>query len=424
MRPRFARKIRELVMAGATVLGPRPKYTPSLQDFPTSEKEVRAIGEEVWGLCDGVKVHSNRYGRGQVLSGMSPAEALKSMQIVPQISFPAECPEIAWIQRRVDDTDIYFLSNQSDRVIHTMIDFRSMGKNPELWDAVQGTIDPVNGWTVEGEYTRVPVDLMPWESVFVVFRKPGKPARDPYVEVKNPSVKPQDSLWFAGIKSGRKLQLRTWENGKYILQRASGKTKEIEAGDIPPPLELEGPWRVRFQEGRGAPEELQFDNLLSWEKHPDPGIRYFSGTAGYSIHFDVPESFTKEDQEVWLDLGDVEVIADVRLNGKDLGTLWTRPYRTELGDALQTGSNTLEVEVTNLWVNRLIGDEQFPDDCEWGEGKYLTHWPEWFLKGEQRPEPSRISFTTWKHWSKDDSLVPSGLLGPVSLRCARIIPLK
>ena len=423
MRPQFARKVKELVLAGASVLGPKPKFTPSLQGFPDSEEEVKAIGEEVWGLCDGGKVHSNRYGKGQVFSGISPAEALKNMQLAPQIKIPAESPEIAWIQRTTGDADVYFLSNQSGRVIHTRAGFRSEGKKPEFWDALNGTIKPAHGWTVEGEHTKVPLDLMPGESVFVVFRHPGKPERDPYLGVENPEENEKDSLWHAGIEAGKGMQFRTWENGKHILQRASGKTKEIITSELPALLELEGPWMVQFQQGRGAPEKAQFDTLISWEKHPDPGIRYFSGTATYELQFEVPQSYLKENQEVWLDLGDVEVIAEVRLNGEDLGTLWNKPFRAELSDALRSGSNTLEIEITNLWVNRLIGDEQFPDDCEWVEGTYLKQWPDWFLNKKQRPEPSRITFTTWKHWNREDQLLPSGLVGPVTLRCSKLIPL-
>ncbi|MCP4313431.1 MAG: hypothetical protein GY790_19410 [Bacteroidetes bacterium] len=422
MRPHFAQKIKELVLEGASVLGPKPKYTPSLEGFPASEKEVMAIGEEVWGSCDGLKVQSNRYGMGQVFSGISPTEALKIMQLAPQVIIPDESPEIAWIQRTTGDADVYFLSNQSGRVIHTLAGFRSRGKKPEFWDAVNGTIRPAQGWTLEGEHTKVPLNLMPGESVFVVFRHRGKPGRDPYVSVDNPSVEEKDSLWFAGIEAGKGVQVRTWENGKHILQRASGKAKEINIHGLPAPLELEGPWRVQFQEGRGAPEEVALDDLVSWHKHPDPGIQYFSGTAKYSLQFEVPESYIKEDQEIWLDLGQVEVIAELRLNGKETGILWHKPFRVEVSDDIRSGSNNIEIQVTNLWVNRLIGDEQYPDDCEWGEGKYLSHWPKWFMDDEERPEPARITFTTWKHWAKDDNLLPSGLMGPVTLRCSKLNP--
>jgi len=127
--------------------------------------------------------------------------------------------------------------------------------------------------------------------------------------------------------------------------------------------------------------------------------------------------------EVWIDLGEVEVIAEVRINGKKLGVLWNKPFRIEIREALKSGTNTLEIDVTNLWVNRLIGDEQYPEDIEWMEGKYLNKWPDWLNNPKQRPESSRVTFTTWKHWNKDDKLLPSGLIGPVSLRGATLITL-
>ena len=116
------------------------------------------------------------------------------------------------------------------------------------------------------------------------------------------------------------------------------------------------------------------------------------------------------------------MIAEVRLNGRPLGILWHPPFRVEVGKALCPGSNTLEVDVTNLWVNRLIGDEQLPDDCEWS-GPFLTRWPDWLATGKPRPATARVAFTTWKHWKAGEPLLPSGLLGPVTLRPARLIPL-
>jgi len=103
--------------------------------------------------------------------------------------------------------------------------------------------------------------------------------------------------------------------------------------------------------------------------------------------------------------------------------LWSKPKRIEISEALISGSNKLEIDVTNLWVNRLIGDEQYPEDYEWMEGKYLNKWPDWLNDVQQRPESSRVTFTSWKHWNKDDQLLPSGLIGPVMLRCAKLVPL-
>ncbi len=424
LRPALARKLRDLVYEGATVLGPKPKYTPSLEGFPASEKEVTAIGEEVWGKCDGLTVTSNPYGKGQVFYGVSPAEVLKQFNIAPAVKIPADCPELAWINRKTEDADIYFISNQSDKNVKTVAGFRLVGKEPEFWDAVNVSINTASGWTVEGEHTQVPLNLMPDESVFVVFRNSGKPKADPFVSVEGPVQNEAESLWNADFKADKEVQLRSWSNGSHILHRATGKTKSIEVTEVPDALELTGPWKVKFQKGRAAPEEISIERLLAWDKHPDPGIRYFSGTARYALEFDVPQNYLKENQEVWLDLGEVEVIAELRVNGENLGVLWNKPFRIELSKALNAGANYLEIDVTNLWVNRLIGDEQYTDDCDWAEGKYLNQWPDWLLNGQQRPESSRVTFTTWKHWEKDEALSPSGLMGPVKLRCAKLISVK
>jgi len=130
----------------------------------------------------------------------------------------------------------------------------------------------------------------------------------------------------------------------------------------------------------------------------------------------------KKNQQVWLDLGNVAVIAEVRLNNKKLGTLWHKPFRVEVSTALKKGTNTLEVDVTNLWINRLIGDEQYPDDCQWEEKGHMTKWPDWLVSGKERPAKERVTFSTWKHYNKDDKLQPSGLIGPVTLKCARLVP--
>jgi hypothetical protein len=172
-----------------------------------------------------------------------------------------------------------------------------------------------------------------------------------------------------------------------------------------------------FPAGWGAPPEIHLDKLLSWPEHSDARVRYFSGTATYKTSFAALE--VDADCKIFLDLGRVEVIAEVWLNGKSLGTLWKPPFDCEVTGLLRAKANDLEVRVTNLWPNRLIGDEQFPDDCaadgSWRKG-VIPAWPEWLKTGKPRPEPRRLTFCTWKHWGQDDALLPSGLLGPVTLR--------
>jgi hypothetical protein len=418
--PHIARKVRDLVAAGATVLSSKPKYTPTLTGFPASKNEIVKIANQVWNDCDGKTTRSNTYEKGRVFDGVSPVEVLAKLKISPAVKLPEG---LAWTHRRTKDTDLFFVSNQSDKPIHTMAGFRATGRKPEFFDAEQGTVTDAPGWSVQGEHTHVPLNLGPGKSVFVVFRSPAKPAIDPYVTADGPATKSLDFDTSDGTR------LRAWNNGTHTLRRASGKTSVVKVTGLPKPQNLTGPWNISFQKNRGAPEKARFDRLISWSEHTNPGIRYFSGTATNTIKFELPQEFLGENRQVWLDLGDVAVIAEVRLNHKKLGTLWHKPFRIEVSKALRKGTNTLEVDVTNLWINRLIGDEQYPSDCKyadvdmkWYTNRALTEWPNWLTNIKKRPVKERVTFTTWRHWNKDDKLRPSGLIGPVTLRPARLVP--
>jgi hypothetical protein len=232
---------------------------------------------------------------------------------------------------------------------------------------------------------------------------------------------PRTAAWPAFTISpagAGKFELRGFEAGMYRLQSAAGKLTELEIRDIDKPLELSGPWTLRFPPNWGAPAAITLEKLMSWTEHADAGVRYFSGTGEYEKKFDVPADLLKADQAIYLDLGEVKSLAEVTLNGEDLAVWWKPPFAADVTSLLKPGQNMLKVRVTNLWVNRLIGDEQYPDDCEWN-GKPLKRWPDWFVQGEPRPVQERLTFTTWKHWTKDDTPLESGLMGPV-----RLVPAK
>lgn len=179
--------------------------------------------------------------------------------------------------------------------------------------------------------------------------------------------------------------------------------------------ELSGSWEVSFQPKRGAPERLTLEQLIDWSQHPDSGVKYFSGTATYTKRFDMsPELCDATGLRQFLDLGSVAVMAQVTLNGKDLGILWKPPYRAEVTSLLRPTENRLDVKVVNLWVNRMIGDELLPEDSDRKDNGTLKQWPEWLQ--QDRPSPSgRYTFTSWRLWKKDSPLQPSGLLGPVKI---------
>jgi hypothetical protein len=209
------------------------------------------------------------------------------------------------------------------------------------------------------------------------------------------------------------LVLEAWKAGEYELQTASG-TRQIRLSSLPSPVDIAGPWSIEFPPGWGAPPKLTLDMLASWSEHPDPGVRFFSGTATYRIELDVPVDMVAPTRRLWLELGNVAVMASVKLNGSDLGVLWKPPFLVDISDAAKPGTNSLEVKVVNLWINRMIGDEQLPEDSLRNENGTLKEWPRWLDEGKPSPV-GRYTFTSWRLWKKGDALVPSGLLGPVRL---------
>jgi len=228
--------------------------------------------------------------------------------------------------------------------------------------------------------------------------------------------------WEASVGTDGVSTVKLWRNGDVNLQTEAGAVLHATANDVPAPREITGEWNLSFPANWGAPMSVTLQKLVSWTDHPDNGVRYFSGTAAYSKTIELGADRLKSGRELWLDLGTVKNFAEVSLNGQDLGVLWKPPFRANLTGAAHPGANALVVKVTNLWPNRLIGDEQLPADCEW-DGDQLKAWPQWLL--ENKPSPTgRLTFTTWHHWKKDSALLESGLLGPVTLRTAELISAK
>jgi len=218
------------------------------------------------------------------------------------------------------------------------------------------------------------------------------------------------------------LQARAAEPGTYQVKLQSGRTLTFHAARARA-APVSGNWDLAFPPGGGAASHFSFDRLSSWSDHPDAGVRYFSGTAVYTTAFTLPASSLGPDRCLTLDLGRVEVMARVRLNGQDLGLLWKAPYQVDITRAARAGQNSLQVEVTNLWPNRMIGDEQLPEDSDRADNGTLRQWPQWVLDGKPSPT-GRFTFTSWRLWHKGDRLQPSGLLGPVQTISEQAVRLK
>ncbi|MBN8826015.1 MULTISPECIES: glycosyl hydrolase [unclassified Spirosoma] len=235
------------------------------------------------------------------------------------------------------------------------------------------------------------------------------------------------------IAANGKSGLLFWQNGQYVARDTAGRSTPMAVAGINPPVEITGSWQVRFPANMGTPEQITLDSLIPLNTHEQQGVKHFSGTATYIKTIQIPAKLLpgSSGRRLFLDLGRVEVLASVSVNGKNLGTYWKRPYRIDITDAVQAGNNTLEISVTNLWPNRLIGDEYLPDPDKFTPGGgasgfaslssgAIVELPAWYKEGKPKPADGRVTFTTWKHYTKESPLLDSGLIGPVVLRVAEL----
>jgi (4-O-methyl)-D-glucuronate---lignin esterase len=425
--PKLLRKIKELVEAGATIIGTPPKKSPSLTDYPQCDTEVRQLASELWGACDGKAVTEHSLGKGKIIWPRPLADVLAQMGVPPdfQQTTSISGAPLRRIHRTINGADFYFVADSNPQTQSADCVFRVKGKQPEFWHPQNGKIEKTVAWHDEKEGTVMPLKFDPAGSLFVVFRE-SSAGGDPPIALKRDGQRDEETVMLRGTHG--EPEILSERNGVYEAKTVSGKVLRADVKDTPNPLILAGKWDMEFPPGLGAPEHVVLDHLISWTEDTNAGVKYFSGTATYTKVFEIPAEFLVKNRRVVLDLGKVQVIADVKLNHQDLGILWKPPFKVDVTHAAKPEKNRLEVKVVNLWPNRLIGDEQLPEDCEWRThgaiyGDPLLKWPAWLLKGKPSPT-GRLTFATWKHWHKDSPLLESGLLGPVTLSTAEQITLR
>jgi hypothetical protein len=346
------RKLQAFAMAGATLVGPRPQGSPSLADDPAA---VKAVLDALW---PGGSVAS--VGQGRVVASSDAGDGLAALGLARDFGYakPAADSNVMFIHRRLADGEAYFVVNRVDRAEAIEGAFRVNGKTPELWDPATGLSKPVS-YRIEGGVTHVTLPLDRFGSTFVVFRAPA-------------------------------------------VQAAVTVPIPVATTSMP----ISGPWQIRFQAERGAPASATFQALSDYRDNPDPGIRYFSGVATYARTLTAPR--LRAGERLWLDLGQVNDLAEVWVNGKLAGTAWKPPYRVDVTGVAKPGQNQVEVRVVNKWVNRLIGDVQ-P-----GVTKKIT-----FTAADGKvPEgmkPESFARSMRMPYAATAPLLPSGLIGPVAL---------
>ena len=323
------RRIKQLADEGVPIAGRRPMGSPSLADERHVD-EYESIVETLWGTR-------------KISQAKNPNAALAQLRIAPDFSFSSSNPEssILFRHRISPAADIYFVTNRDTRHASIEARFRVTGKSPQIWHADTGYHEAVS-WRVEGEHTIVPLELRAQQSVFVMFR-----------------------------------------------ETTAQTAVEVSASRESALMLLDGRWELSFEPHRGAPTGVSSTALASWTESIVPGIKYFSGIGSYRKEFTLDGFNLKPGERVILDLGVVHELAEVSLNGAEVGTAWHLPFRLDITAALKAGPNILEIRVANLWVNRLIGDKQ--------------------------PGADAIAFTVTGTYEATAPLRPSGLIGPVTL---------
>ncbi|MCE5268054.1 MAG: hypothetical protein LLG00_09230 [Planctomycetaceae bacterium] len=346
MTPTLLHKITALADGGVTIVGRPPRRSPSLSDYPKCDEIVKKLADALWA-------------KGRILVPPPPKDRASPFDIYPEYHVPADAltrlnvpPDfeadkpLRYIHRRDNDTDIYFVTNGTNATVDAACTFRVSGKLPEIWDPLTGQIRNTSAFSQQHGRTTVPLRFNPTGSMFIVFRTP------------------------------------------------TGQTQSVGRNfiDYEPLQEIAGPWTVAFDPALGGPSSTEFDKLVDWTHRDEPGIRYYSGKAVYKKAFTIDER--SKGRRLFLNLGDVKDLVDVRLNGRAVAVLWCPPWRVEITNIACPGDNELQLTVANQWVNRLIGDASLP------------------------PE-KRVTWTTWNPYTAKSPLLPSGLLGPVRIEYAK-----
>jgi len=358
-------KITSLVKGGATLVGLAPKRTPGLKDAARNDQELKKLADVLWGVertASGMRI----VGKGRVIWGTALEDVIKADALPAALEIRAKGQDhkVDWTHRRLGSADVFFIANGSEEPVEFEAAFRAEHKAPELWDPVTGGIRKLPEFRTDAQHTVVPMRLEASQSYFIVFRR--------------------------ATDTSTKIQEKNFPDYEAVTL-------------------LNGPWEVAFDPAWGGPARVVFNELEDWSKRPEDGVRYYSGTATYKKTFDLPDEAL---DKLCIDLGGVKNVAQVRLNGKDLGVVWTDPWRVVIDGEARARGNELEIEVVNLWPNKLIGDGKLPKEQRRTVTNVRTY--EAALPADFHDFYCPICEAR-KKAGKPPELLPSGLLGPVRI---------
>jgi len=371
-------RIEELVAAGATVIGDRPKHVIGYSEW-AHQNEFDQIATLLWGSKENEAPRLNRYKKG-IVSSYSLDESIDVLEMKPDLEINGE-PAQFFAHRRIGPNDLYYFYNDDPEFKHVEISLREGKGTPEIWNVDDGTIEKIEDYQINSSRLTTKLPLEPFASRFILIRRDDN--------------EPE----YNGVHSSVMDDFYAQRNRHNII---STFTK---------------PWSVEFDQVWAGPSEVTFTSLIDWKDSDIEGIKHYSGTANYQTTFQLDSIQLAERGPVYLDLGDVQQIAEVTVNGQSFNTLWKPPFVLDIRTALKLGENTLQVSVTNTWVNRLIGDEAYPDTS----GYSMTgNTVPWLVENRPPPKNQRVTFTGFNFFDKQPKkLQSSGLLGPVRLLTMR-----
>ena len=410
------RGIYKLSQQGALIIGKKPKKIGGYLMTEEMKAEFNKLVDAIW-------LNEKTYDKIEWQEIFEANDIQKDLVVEGQ-------PDFNYYHRRTENEDIYFIYNHNLTESETLnCSFLVDEKVPELWNAETGAITKIVAYTHRNGRTDISIPMNPQESFFVVFKKAkNKLPKVVYMPSKH---LPTPSL---SIDDDNKLQMQVYKNGSYATLVNNTEKWNVKVDDIPSPLAIESSWEIHFRAEDFYQATIATDSLFDWITHSTPQVKHYSGTAIYKTIFNIEKGFLKADQEFQLDLGEVNVIAKVILNGKVVGLSWIAPHNFNITSTLQEGRNSLEIQLTNQWTNRLIGDEKLPNQTNYQVRRKKGFGPEdvgkdnkmpaWFRTNQPLPEGPRKTFSAYSFQKATDELLPSGLLGPVRIAASKIIKRK
>ncbi len=379
-------KLEKLVKQGMILVGPKPEKATGLKDYPYSDHLVKSIADKMWVGIDGQQVTVNNYGKGKVFCGITPAEVLRALKISPDFEYRSNYPDtyLEYIHRYTSTEDIYFVVNRlarhgindtqyryltdlPDRYEEVICRFRVTGKVPEIWDSMTGEVRKIAVYYEEDGYTCIPLHFKPEGSLFVVFRDIKQKKHIYKIEKDGIIVFPEMNLPVSSFPSFNfyrdddVILAEFLFPGSWKLYWSDGTISSFSESAPKVSKAIFSPWNIKFNKLWGPQEKIALDSLISWSDFSDEKIRYYSGSADYSNTFELKDEEIK-DKKVQIDLGNVQEIASVKINGENAGIAWIAPFIIDITPYVKAGQNSITITVTNSWVNRLIGDSYLPKE--------------------------------------------------------------